>query len=187
MCLDTTQLLQGLSQGNRGNVEQLFEHVYAELKAIAASKLKAERPGHTLQPTALVNELYLRMVDQTRVNWRDRSHFMSIAATVMRRVLIDYARSKGAEKRGGGRRAVQVDDLMCVSQTTSPADIVALSDCLDRLTALNERHARVVELKVFGGLSVEEMAEALGVSPATVKNDWRIARAWIGSQLSPNS
>lgn len=187
MCVDTTQLLHGLSQGDPGNAELLFEHVYAELKALAASKLKAERPGHTLQPTALVNELYLRMIDQTRVDWRDRSHFMAIAATYMRRVLIDHARAKKAEKRGGGKQALRIDDVLCLNHETDPAEIVALSDCLEELATLNERHARIVELKVFGGLTVEEMSEVLGVSPATVKNDWRAARAWMKSQLSPRT
>ena len=187
MCVDTTQLLHGLSQGDGQNVELLFEHVYSELRALAASKLKAERPGHTLQPTALVNELYLRMSEQSRVVWRDRSHFMAMAATFMRRVLIDHARSKGAERRGGGRPLVSIDDVLCLNKATDPTELVALADCLDKLASLNERHACIVEMKVFGGLTVDEMSSLIGVSPATVKNDWRTARAWIRSQLNPGS
>ena len=175
MCVDTTQLLRRIAEGDRTDVEKLFDHLYAELRALAASKFNGERPGHTLQPTALVNELYLRMIDQSRVNWRDRGHFLAIAATVMRRVLIDHSRSKRAEKRGGGVTPASLDEVLCIGDASDPAEMVALSDCLDRLANLNQRHASIVELKVFGGLTVAEMSEVLGVSPATVKNDWRAA------------
>lgn len=183
MTTETTQLLKSIAEGKQSDVDVLFERVYRELRALAASKMQAERPGHTLQPTALVNEVYMRMIDQTRVDWRDRSHFMAVAATMMRRVLIDYARRKAADRRGGDKHRLSLEDAICLSEKCDPADWVALSECLDNLASLNARHARTVELRVFGGMTIDEIAEVLNVSPATVKNDWRAARAWLGGQL----
>ena len=180
---ETTRLLAGLTQGNRGDAEALMLRVYPELRAMAGRKMQGERSGHTLQPTALVNEVYLRMIDQTRVDWRDRSHFCAVAATLMRRILIDYARKRAAGKRGGGARQLKIDEGLELTDESDPFDLLALDDMLHELQQLNDRHARVVELRVFAGLNVNETAEALGVSPATVKNDWRVARAWLTSQF----
>ena len=184
---NTTQLLSGVVQGNRQDAEALMPLVYDELRVLAAKRLQAERAGHTLQPTALVNEVYLRMIDQTRVDWRDRSHFFAVAASVMRRILIDHARKRAAEKRGGGARRLMIEPDFELTEDTNPADLVALDDLLNELCRLNERHARIVELRFFTGLNISETAEALGVSTATVKNDWRVARAWLMSQLGPEN
>jgi RNA polymerase sigma factor (TIGR02999 family) len=182
---ETTRLLLQACQGQRAALEALLPLVYDELKAIAAQRLRGERPDHTLQPTALVHEAFLRMVDQTRVQWQNRAHFCAVAASMMRRILVDHARRRAAEKRGAGRRDVPLlDTLGLANKGRDPVDIVALDDLLKELSRLNERHARVVELRFFGGLTVEETAHALDVSPATVKNDWRAARAWLLTQLS---
>ncbi len=183
MSYETAQNLAGVAQGDGHCIKALMADVYQELKAIAAKKMQAERPDHTLQPTALVNEVYLRMVDQTRVNWRDKSHFCSVAANLMRRILIDYARMRTAGKRGGRARKLVLEEELLLSDTTDPLDLIAFDDVLNELARLNERHARIVELRYFTGLNIEEVAEAIGVSPATVKNDWRVARAWLTIQL----
>ncbi len=183
MTTETTQILKSLANGNQSDVDALFDRVYCELRALAASRMQMELSGHTLQPTALVNEAYMRMIDQSRVTWRDRSHFMAVAATMMRRVLIDNARKKATDRRGGGRSRIDIDAALIFGGECDPAELVALSDCLDKLTSLNARHARTVELKVFGGLTIAEIAEVEGVSLATVKNDWRVARAWLGGQF----
>jgi RNA polymerase sigma-70 factor (ECF subfamily) len=180
---ETAQLLAGVARGDGHCIEALMAHVYQELKAIAAKKMQAERPDHTLQPTALVNEVYLRMVDQTRVDWRNKSHFCSVAANLMRRILIDYARKRTAGKRGGRARKLVLDEELLLSEATDPLDLIVFDDVLNELARLNERHARIVELRYFGGLNIEEVAEAIGVSPATIKNDWRVARAWLTTQL----
>ena len=180
---ETTRLLAGVAKGNRQDAEELMSRVYQELKGMAAKKMQGERADHTLQPTALVNEVYLRMIDQTRVDWRDRTHFCAVAASLMRRILIDHARKRTAAKRGGGAHKLRIDERFEIGEDTDPSDIVALDDMLNELDRLNERHARTVELRFFAGLSIKETAEALGVSPATVKNDWRVARAWLMSQL----
>jgi RNA polymerase sigma factor (TIGR02999 family) len=179
---ETTRLLARVAQGNRADAEALMPLVYEELRAMAGRKMQGERPGHTLQPTALVNEVYLKMIDQTRVDWRDRSHFCAVAATLMRRILIDYARQRAAGRRGGGAPQLRIDEGLEFSQGSDPFELIALDDLLHELAQLNARHARVVELRVFAGLSVSETAEALDVSPATVKYDWRVARAWLMSQ-----
>ncbi len=181
---ETTRLLLEACQGQRASLEALLPLVYDELKAIAAQKLRGERRDHTLQPTALVHEAFLRMVDQTRVQWQGRAHFCAVAASMMRRILVDHARAKAAEKRGAGRRELPLLETIGLAKEPNPVDIVALDDLLAELARLNERHARVVELRFFGGLNVEETAHTLGVSPATVKNDWRAARAWLLAQLS---
>lgn len=181
---ETTRLLLEACRGQRASVEALLPLVYDELKAIAAQKLRGERRDHTLQPTALVHEAFLRMVDQTRVQWQGRAHFCAVAASMMRRILVDHARAKAAEKRGAGRRELPLLETIGLAKERNPVDIVALDDLLAELARLNERHARVVELRFFGGLNVEETAHTLGVSPATVKNDWRAARAWLLAQLS---
>ncbi|NLF67602.1 MAG: sigma-70 family RNA polymerase sigma factor [Candidatus Anammoximicrobium sp.] len=184
---ETTRLLLEACQGQRGSLEALLPLVYDELKAIAAQKLRGERRDHTLQPTALVHEAFLRMVDQSRVQWQGRAHFCAVAAGMMRRILVDHARAKAAEKRGAGRREVPLLETVGLAKERDPVDIVALDDLLAELARLNERHARVVELRFFGGLNIDETAHTLGVSPATVKNDWRAARAWLLAQLSDDT
>jgi len=181
---ETTRLLQNICQGDRGSVEALIPLVYDELKAIAARKLRDERPDHTLQPTALVHEAFLRLVDQTQVQWQGRAHFCAMAANMMRRILIDHARRRAAQKRGAGLNKITLDEAGALAAATDPTELVALDDLLNELGELNERHARVVELRFFAGLDVNETAHVLNVSPATVKNDWRAARAWLMSRLS---
>ncbi len=181
---ETTRLLLEAGRGQRASLEALLPLVYEELKAIAIQRLRGERPDHTLQPTALVHEAFLRLVDQTRVQWQNRAHFCAVAANMMRRILVDHARGRAAEKRGAGRHKVPLLDTIGLARERNPVDIVALDDVLQELTRLNERHARVVELRFFGGLNVEETAHTLGVSTATVKNDWRAARAWLLTQLT---
>jgi RNA polymerase sigma factor (TIGR02999 family) len=181
---ETTRLLLGAAKGDKASTDALLPLVYDELRAIAEHKMRAERASHTLQPTALVNEAFLRLVDQTRVEWQSRAHFCAVAANMMRRILVDHARRRSTEKRGSGKQPVALDEAFAPSRSQDPVDIVALDDLLNHLATLNERHARVVELRFFGGLTVPETAHALDVSPATVKNDWRAARAWLLSQLS---
>ncbi len=181
---ETTRLLQNVCQGDRGSIEALLPLVYDELKAIAASKMRGERPDHTLQPTALVHEAFLRLVDQTQVQWQGRAHFCAMAANMMRRILIDHARRRAAHKRDAGLNKITLDQAGGLAAATDPAELVALDDLLNELAELNERHARVVELRFFAGMGVNETAHVLDVSPATVKNDWRAARAWLMSRLS---
>lgn len=181
---ETTRLLLEACQGQRAALEALLPLVYDELRRIAVQRLRGERREHTLQPTELVHEAFLRMVDQTRVQWQNRAHFCAVAAKMMRRILVDHARRRAAEKRGAGRRSLPLLETVQLAQGRNPVDIVALDDLLKELARLHERHARVVELRFFGGLTVEETAHALDVSPATVKNDWRTARAWLLTQLS---
>ncbi|MCC9607109.1 sigma-70 family RNA polymerase sigma factor [Blastopirellula sp. JC732] len=180
---ETIQLLAALSRGETDAAEKLLPLVYNELKGIAARQMQRERADHTLQPTALVHEAYLKLIDQNRVEWQGRAHFCAIAANVMRRILVDYARQKNAAKRGAGAQKIAIDEDLTPDQTSRDVDLVALDDALERLTALNPRHARIVELRYFGGLTVEETAAALDVSPSTVKNDWRAAKAWLLTQL----
>lgn len=164
---------------------EILPLVYDELRAIARRFMRDERPGHTLQPTAVVHEAYLRLVDESRVNWQGRTHFRAVCAKVMRRVLIDYARARKREKRGGGDKAVLLDTI-AVPLELGDIDALELHDAIDRLSALDARQARVVELRYFGGLSVEEVAEMLGVSRRTVESEWTHAKAWLRVQLSRN-
>jgi RNA polymerase sigma factor (TIGR02999 family) len=181
---EITNMLQDWSEGDREVPARLMPLVYDELRRLALSYLRRERPDHTLQPTALVNEAYLRLADQSNVGFHDRAHFFGVAAKVMRRILVDHARRHHAEKRGGLNHKVPLEDL-----AATPAgfdfDLVALDDALQALAAQDKRKSRIVELRFFGGLSVEETAEVLGVSAPTVKNDWRIAKAWLRRELSP--
>jgi RNA polymerase sigma-70 factor, ECF subfamily len=178
-----TDLLQAWSQGNEAALEQLIPIVHLELRRLARRQMRRERDGHTLQTTALVNEVYLRLVDLSRVRWQDRTHFFAMSARLMRRVLVDHARSRLYQKRGGG--AVRVTLTPDLSLTTSRGtDLVALDDALTALAARDARKSRVVELRFFGGLSVAETAETLGVSEETVIRDWRLAKAWLHKELS---
>jgi RNA polymerase sigma-70 factor, ECF subfamily len=174
---DVTELLERLDAGDPTAPERLLSVVYSELRALAASQMRGERPEHTLQPTALVHEAWLRLVPERDGAWKNRSHFFGIAAQAMRRVLLDHARARGRHKRAGGER-VEFGD---VPATLGPerVDVIAVNDALQQLEALDPRAAKVVEARFFGGLSVEETAEALGVGPATVKRDWAFARAFL--------
>jgi RNA polymerase sigma-70 factor, ECF subfamily len=180
---NVTLLLKRLSDGNQEEVlPRLIPLLYGELRRLASYYLRRERSDHTLQATALVNEAYLRLVDQTQVHWKNRSHFFGVAAQLMRRILVDYARSHQAAKRGGAVTKVSLDRAMMVSEA-SQGDLLALDEILSRLAALDPQRARIVELRVFGGLTVEETAEVLGISPATVKRDWSMAKAWLTAEL----
>jgi RNA polymerase sigma factor (TIGR02999 family) len=163
--------------------EELFREVYDELRRVAASMLRRERPGHTLQPTALVHEAYLRLIDQDRVPWQGRAHFFGAAARAMRQILVDHARRKNAAKRVGGRYRVTLDEES-VAQSDSTIELLALDDLLTRLAALDARMSRIVELRIFGGLSIEELAQVLGVSTRTVDGDWAMAKRWIRRELA---
>ena len=169
--------------GGQATCDELFPLVYAELRRIAAREMRREKPGRTLQTTALVHEAYLRLLKDASLSFENRAHFLGIAARAMREILIEHARARSARKRGGGAVRLTVDDL--VAPVPSPSiDVLALDEALQRLARLDERHARVVELRYFGGLSVEETASALGVSPATVKRAWTLARAWLFREMT---
>jgi len=178
---EVTQLLRAWSEGDPNALERLTPLVYRELYRRAHWHMARERVNHTLQATALVNEIYVRMVDLRGVSWRDRAHFFAIAYRLIRRVLIDAARAKGAHKRGGDSPHTVLDEA--VVSVERGAALVALDDALTALAELDQRKSRVVELRFFGGLGVEEAAEVLGVSPETVKRDWKLAKAWLRREL----
>jgi RNA polymerase sigma factor (TIGR02999 family) len=177
-----TQLLVDWSKGDVQAREALLPLVYAELRQLAASYLRRERPDHTLQPTALVHEAYLRLVEERNVDWQGRSHFFSVAAKLMRRILVDHARAHVAAKRGGGLSRVPLTDTIVMSQER-PAELLALDQGLSRLASVDPQQGQVVELRVFAGLSVAETSHALGISPATVKRDWAVAKAWLTREI----
>jgi RNA polymerase sigma factor (TIGR02999 family) len=178
-----TDLLRAWSQGDRGAGEALFPLVYADLRRRASRCLRGERRGHTLEPTALVHEAFLRLVDQRRASWQNRAQFFAVAARMMRRVLVDHARGRKAARRGGTWCRVDLDEG-AVAAGPRDLDVAALDEALDELGALDERQARIVEVRFFGGLSIEATAEALGLSVKTVKSDWRMARAFLHSRLA---
>jgi RNA polymerase sigma factor (TIGR02999 family) len=180
---DVTQLLLAWSQGDQSAFEKLVPLVYNELYRLARRYMVRERAGHTLQTTALVNEAYLRMVDLKSVRWQNRAHFFAVSAQVMRRILVDFARSRNYQKRGGGARQVSFDEALEVS-TEQSADLVALDDALTALAARDPRKGQVVELRFFGGLSVEETAHVLKVSSDTVMRDWKMAKVWLLREMS---
>jgi RNA polymerase sigma factor (TIGR02999 family) len=175
---DITQMLLDWSQGDCSAAEQLFPMVYDELHRLAERQMRRERPDHTLQTTALVNEAYLRLVDQKRVRWQNRAHFFGVAAQLMRRILIKYAERRHAAKRGGGQYELSLEDA-CIVTDERADNLIALDHALTDLAAIDPRQSRIVELRFFGGLSVEEIGVVVGVSPATVKREWRVARAWL--------
>ena len=175
---EITQLLAAWGSGDQNALDQLMPLVYSELHRLAHRHIKKERPGHTLQTSALLNEAFLRLVDQRDVTWKSRAHFFAIAAQMMRRILVDYARSRGSAKRAGNARQVSFDEELVVSRQRSE-DILELHDALNELAVIDERKSKVVELKFFGGLSIEETAEVLGVSPGTVMRDWTLSKAWL--------
>lgn len=180
-----TQLLGRIRQGDRAAIDQMTAVVYQELRRLASSYLRNQAPVHTLQPTALVHEAYLRLVDRSTSDWKDRAHFFNAAAAIMRQILVDHARAKGAVKRGGGRARVDFHDSLDYSDEKA-ADVVALDDALRSLAAVDDRKARAIELRYFGGLSVEEAAEALGISVATLGRETRYAEAWLRRRLLRN-
>ncbi len=180
---EITRLLVELRSGNREAEVKLVPLVYSHLHRLAAHYMRHERPDHTLQATALVNEAYLRLVSQEETGWQDRAHFFGVAARVMRQILVDHARARQAGKRGGPAEKLPLDEALELSPARS-RELVALDDALESLGQIDPQQARVVELRFFGGLTVEETAEVLGISPRTVKRDWRVARAWLHGELS---
>jgi RNA polymerase sigma-70 factor (ECF subfamily) len=179
---EVTQALQRLSQGETDALEHVLPLVYDQLRAVARRALRGERPDHTLTPTALVHEAYLKLVQLEQVTWQGRSHFFAACASEMRRVLIDHARRRTAEKRGAGAEHVPLENAFAAAHER-PAELLALDEALVRLAALDPRQARVVECRFYAGMDVDETAEALGTSPATVKRDWTAARAWLNREL----
>jgi RNA polymerase sigma factor (TIGR02999 family) len=182
MGADVTRLLSDWSKGNQGAFDQLAPAVYDELRRLAARYLSRERAGHTLQPTALVHEAFLRLIDQSRVEWQGRAHFFGVAAQMIRRILVDHARAHQAAKRGAGAVHFAIDDNFDAAAPRD-LDLVALDDALAALAELDAQQTRVIELRFFGGLSIEETAAVLKVSPATVKREWAAARAWLYREL----
>src|SRR5262245_57780983 len=179
---DVTQLLEEWSKGDQAALDELIPLVYEELHRMAKRHLGRERPGHTLQTSALVNEAYMRLIDQRNVRWQNRAHFLSIAARLMRRILIDHARAHHYAKRGGAAIKVSLGKAIDVSEARS-AELVSLDDAMSALATLDPRKSQVVELRFFGGMSVEETAEVLGVSPVTVMRDWSTAKAWLHREI----
>src|SRR6267378_6382640 len=180
---DVTALLGDWSRGNRTALNQLLPLVYAELRRIASRQLRNERADHTLQPTALVHEVYMRLVDQRQVDLQNRAHFFGVSAQVMRRILVDHARRHGASKRGEGVRCVSIDEAKDVAAASNEMPVLALDQALDRLEKVDASLAKIVELRAFGGLTIEEAAHVLSVSPSTAKRDWRTAKAWLNREL----
>jgi RNA polymerase sigma factor (TIGR02999 family) len=180
---DLTELLVDWRRGDQEALNKLIPLVYGELHRLASRYLRRERPDHTLQTTALVHEAYLRLVDENNENWRNRVQFFAVASQLMRHILVDYARSHNAAKRGGNNVKISFDEAMIVSERRSWG-LMALDEALNSLAAIDPAQSRVVELRVFGGLTVEETAEALGVSPRTVKREWSMAKAWLHRQIS---
>ena len=178
-----TQLLVAWGDGDEAARDELMPLVYEELRRLAHRYMGRERIGHTLQTSGLVNEAYLRLIDQSQVHWQNRAHFFGIAAQMMRRILVDYARSRGSAKRGGDARQVSLDEVATVSEARA-ADVVALDDALKGLAEIDERKSQIVELRFFGGLSIEETAKVLDVSPGTVMRDWTLAKAWLRREMT---
>ena len=179
---EVTRLLVAWSEGDEQALTALMPLVYEELRRLASRHLDSERASHTLQPTALVHEAYLRLVGQKETQWRNRAHFFAIAGRMMRRILVDYARARIFAKRGGGAHLAPFDEAMVVSDERA-ADVVALDEALSELARFDERMGRIVELRFFCGLSIEETAESLGVSPGTVMRDWTLAKAWLRREI----
>jgi RNA polymerase sigma factor (TIGR02999 family) len=180
---EITQLLVDWSNGNQAALDRLMPLVYTELRQLAHRYMRRERLGHTMQTTALIHEAYLRLVRQTRWRWENQAHFFGIAARLMRQILIEHARSHTRAKRGGGAGTLALDEAALVSQARAAA-LLALNDALERLAAVDPRKSRVVELRFFGGLSVEEAARVLNIAPNTVLRDWRLAKAWLHREIS---
>ncbi|HYW74400.1 MAG TPA: sigma-70 family RNA polymerase sigma factor [Pyrinomonadaceae bacterium] len=180
---EITELLLSWSKGSAAALEDLVPLIYPELRRLARRHMQRENPGHTLQTSALINEAYLRLVDQRSVEWQDRAHFFAVAAQVMRHILIDHARRHQAAKRGAGAVHVELSETETVSESRA-AEFVALDDALTKLATIDERKSKIVELRFFGGLTVEEVAEFLQLSPITIKREWRSAKAWLQREIS---
>jgi RNA polymerase sigma factor (TIGR02999 family) len=180
---EVTHLLKAWTAGDEQALEKLTPLVYQQLHRVAQRCMAGERPGHTLQTTALVNEVYLRLVDCEQINWQDRAHFFAVSAQLMRRILIDFARTRGYQKRGGGVRHMSLDEVPSVCREPD-TNLIALDDALKALATVDTRKSKVVELRFFGGLSVEETAEVLRVSPDTIVRDWKLAKVWLLRELS---
>jgi RNA polymerase sigma-70 factor, ECF subfamily len=181
---EVTLLLRRMREGQSGAEDQLIRLVYHELRRIAGACMRDERPGHTLQPTALIHEAWLRLADQSRVEWRDRAHFFGLAARMMRRVLVDHARARLADKRGAGADVLSLDWVEIDSSPRKLDEILAVDEALERLRRLDSQQAQIVEMHYFAGMTVKETAEALGVSPRTVDREWAFASAWLRRELS---
>ncbi len=181
---EVTELLVKWSEGDADALDQLLPIVYAELRRIADAYLRRERSGHTLQATALVHEAYLKLIDQTQVKWQNRAHFFGIAAQIMRRLLVDHARKHTADKRGGEFEKLPIEEEILVVSNEKSAELLALDEALENLEKMDAQKAKIVELRYFGGLSIEETAEVLGVSIATVNRQWRMAKAWLYGQIA---
>jgi len=181
---DVTLLLAEMKRGNTEALPKLIPLVYNELRRLAAHFLREEREGHTLQPTALVHEAYLRLAGQTRAEWQNRAQFMAVAAQVMRRILVDYARQRITAKRGGGEIPLNLDLLEVAGGAEQSEEMLAVDAALERLAAIDAQQARVVEMRYFGGMTVEETSEALGIAPRTVKREWAMAKAWLRVEIA---
>lgn len=180
-------LLKAWSAGDREAAEQFMPLIYDELRRQAHRFLNRERPNHTLQTTALVHEAYLRLIEQTSVNWQNRAHFFGVAGQMMRRILVDYAMKRNREKRGGPDEALPLDETIVIATAETEVDLLALDEALTRLEKMDERQARVVELRYFSGLSIEDTAVVLAISPATVKREWNMARTWLRAELAADA
>ncbi|MDQ3013147.1 MAG: sigma-70 family RNA polymerase sigma factor [Acidobacteriota bacterium] len=183
---DLTQLLAAWSNGDQAALEELLPLVNAELRQLAKRYMRRESPGHTLQTSALVNEAYIRLIDQKQVRWQNRAHFFGIAAQLMRRILIDHARKAHYQKRGGGAVQVSLDEAAAVTDVRA-AELLAVDEALEKLTVMDARKGRIVELRFFGGMTEEETAEVIGVSLPTVQREWRAAKAWLHRMLTDKS
>jgi RNA polymerase sigma factor (TIGR02999 family) len=180
---DLTEMLKQWSGGNRDALDRIMPIIYDELRRIAKRNSRRERPDNSLQPTALVNEVYLRLINQRGMSWQSRAHFFAIAARIMRQILVDRARERNAAKRGGGDYKLDLTEIGDVPDEGRKLDLLALDQALERLASFDPQQSRIVELKFFGGLSIEETGEVMGISPATVKREWALARSWLFREL----
>jgi RNA polymerase sigma factor (TIGR02999 family) len=183
---ELTELLRQWSSGNESALGKIIDAAYPELRNLARRCLGSERSGHTIQATALVHEAYLRLFDVSRLRWQDRAHFFAMVAKLMRRILIDHARARDCSKRGGGARRLNLDEALTVSSEAAP-EIVRLDDALEQLAKFDSRKAQVVEMRYFGGLTADEIATVLGVSPQSVNRDWSLAKAWLLREMTPKT
>lgn len=184
---DITGLLLQWSSGDADALDRLMPIIYEECRRIAAQQLQREHRDHTLDPTAVVHELYLRLIDQRRATWANRTHFFAIAAQLMRRILVDYARARGARKRGGAALLVSLDAAADTPNDSPAEDVIAIDDALERLAEIDTDQVRIIELRFFGGLTVEDTARVVGRSPRTVKREWQLAKAWLYRELHPHA
>jgi RNA polymerase sigma factor (TIGR02999 family) len=181
---EISRLLRAWSEGNGKALDELMPLVYDELHRQAHRFLKRERRSHTLQTTALINEAYLNLVKHNRVNWQNREHFFAISANLMRRILVNYANARHRKKRGGSTEDLQLDDSIMIAAENADVDLLALNEALDKLSKMDSQQAEIVELRYFGGLTIEETAEVMGIAPATIKRDWKLTRTWLYRELS---